>query len=325
MSTKGVLQTMKTEAEFDEMYCEQSVDMMRDQILLLQQKIDAIRNAYLTPISIELSTYLDHTKVDQLGPIVGFGNVTYGPTYNITNISSWAIDSTSTPNLYMYNVNQLTPFEGQTCKIYDSTSGLYIDVTNEMNTGNYNDVPLPPFQTAHMGDMIFLGHSVEFYQVTLTIGTAGKYDNISIVWEYSMGGGNWGPLVFRGVHGSTNFKSVGTNRFTFNMPHDWATDLIDGMQAFWIRARSSWIHNADITVAPLGNQGWTSTGWDDDSVIENCIARWAWGYDYIYHSPGTSGSYGLQPQITSLNSAIQITNANKVKYRDSKTYFTPYI
>jgi len=166
MSTKGVLQTMITEAEFDEMNIESSVDQMADQISLLQEKIDALRNAYMTPISIELKNYLENVKMPQYGGI----SVTYGVNYNVINIIDWTIDGTS-----------------------------------------------------------------------------------GVVYQYN------------------------------------------------------------------------GVGWDNDPVINDDIARWDFGYDYIYRQPGTTGTYGLQPQIDQMNLAISIATYNKTKYRTSKVLLKPYV
>ncbi len=87
----GILQDMITESEFDQMNQETSLDQMQDQIAALQEKINTVWNEYLTPISQQMSSYLVGTKMPQVGGL----NITYGPTYNVSNVTDWIIDGTA--------------------------------------------------------------------------------------------------------------------------------------------------------------------------------------------------------------------------------------
>jgi len=66
-------------------------------------------------------------------------------------------------------------------------------------------------------------------------------------------------------------------------------------------------------------------GWDDDQVIIDLEADWQFGYDYIHHTNGVTGTYGLQDQINILYNALNLLDANKSKYGDSRNVFQKYM
>ena len=65
-------------------------------------------------------------------------------------------------------------------------------------------------------------------------------------------------------------------------------------------------------------------GWDGDTIIINYKDTWDFGYDYLYHPLGTSGTYGIQPMIDALNNGKSTLNGNKDTVSDSKTVFEDY-
>jgi len=65
-------------------------------------------------------------------------------------------------------------------------------------------------------------------------------------------------------------------------------------------------------------------GWDGDTIIINYKDTWDFGYDYLYHPLGTTGTYGIQPMIDALNNGKSTLNGNKDTISDSKTVFEDY-
>lgn len=66
------------------------------------------------------------------------------------------------------------------------------------------------------------------------------------------------------------------------------------------------------------------TGWDSDSTIIDLIDKWDFGYDYITHPFGITGTYGLQARIDQLYDALDLLLSNKSKIEESKTAFEDF-
>lgn len=79
----------------------------------------------------------------------------------------------------------------------------------------------------------------------------------------------------------------------------------------------------DSTANPIYEFG--GIGWDDDQIIIDLEADWQFGYDYIHHVNGVTGTYGLQGQISVLYNALNLLAANKEKYGDSRNVFQKYM
>lgn len=62
-------------------------------------------------------------------------------------------------------------------------------------------------------------------------------------------------------------------------------------------------------------------GDDDDPDIIDWIGQWNFGFDYINHPFGITGTYGLQPRIDQLYDALDLLVDNKSKISESKTVF----
>lgn len=69
---------------------------------------------------------------------------------------------------------------------------------------------------------------------------------------------------------------------------------------------------------------YNGVGWDDDINIINWINQWNFGYDYIHHEFGITGTYGLQDQIDQLYNALDLLITNRNKYENSKTEFEEF-
>lgn len=65
-------------------------------------------------------------------------------------------------------------------------------------------------------------------------------------------------------------------------------------------------------------------GWDSDTQIIDWVDKFDFGYDYLTHPLGITGTYGLNDRITQLNNAKALLGLNKTKITDSKTVFEDY-
>jgi len=67
-----------------------------------------------------------------------------------------------------------------------------------------------------------------------------------------------------------------------------------------------------------------SYGDDSDPNIIEFVNNWNFGRDFIDHSFGISGTFGLQAKIDQLYDAFDLIISNKSKIEDSKTVFENY-
>ena len=147
---------------------------------------------------------------------------------------------------------------------YNADSDTYVDESTNINDSVIDDVLLPPQQTTTEGDTIYIGSDYKFGKVRFNISTAGNYSDITIVWEY-WNGSSWSTLT---VTDNTNgFTVSGTNEVSFTPPADWAKTNINGVTAYWIRARATFGASPSITTAPLGAQGWLWFNYSGSNVV----------------------------------------------------------
>ena len=131
--------------------------------------------------------------------------------------------------------------------------GVQTDEAAEANSAAANDMTLLPAVPV-VNDAYYFGANGPFNQLTVNIGTQGD-GTWTIVWEY-YNGSAWVALA--GVtDGTLAFEAaVGNRDVDFTRPADWARVAVNGVTAFWIRARVS-VFNAVVT-QPLGTQAWVS-------------------------------------------------------------------
>lgn len=65
-------------------------------------------------------------------------------------------------------------------------------------------------------------------------------------------------------------------------------------------------------------------GWDGDTQIIDWVDKFDFGYDYLVHPLGITGTYGLNDRIGQLVNAKALLVLNKTKVVDSKTVFEDY-
>jgi len=64
--------------------------------------------------------------------------------------------------------------------------------------------------------------------------------------------------------------------------------------------------------------------WDNDPDIIDLEDKWQFGYDYINHAFGLTGTYGLQARIDQLENGLSLLVQNKSKVEDSTDAFSGY-
>jgi len=115
--------------------------------------------------------------------------------------------------------------------------GTFKNESTEFNNATADDVEI---MLTAVDDANYFGHATKKpTRLDLVIGVQGVAGASAAVvaWEYSKGAGVWGTLA--GVtDGTTAFTAgTGTVSVTFTAPTDMAADTVDGVNAFWIRAR----------------------------------------------------------------------------------------
>ncbi|MGB9521626.1 MAG: hypothetical protein ACPL6F_02610, partial [Anaerolineales bacterium] len=127
----------------------------------------------------------------------------------------------------------------------------YTDETTAANNATANDITLLR-ATPAVGDAYYFGGKEPFYKLRLNIGTAGA-GTWTIVWEY-YNGSTWTSItdIFDPTNGFKN--GTGNKDIVFSPPTDWASTSVNGIPAYWIRARVSSF--STITTQPKGTQAW---------------------------------------------------------------------
>lgn len=126
--------------------------------------------------------------------------------------------------------------------------GAFTDEDAAAANATANDMTLLP-ATELVNDAYYLGADGIFGGVLLNIGTSGV--GSAITWEY-YNGSSWTALTVSDE--TVGFTSATGNRLiVFTPPSDWATVAVNGVTAYWIRARCS---TASYTTQPLGTQAW---------------------------------------------------------------------
>ncbi len=133
--------------------------------------------------------------------------------------------------------------------------GVQTDETAAANNAAANDMTLLPAAPA-VNDAYYFGAYGVFDKLNLNIGTQGAGD-WTITWEYSNNAGGWTALT-ASIYTDTidHFRgAAGIKTIEFNEPiSTWARQAVNGITAFWIRARVSAFVN--IVTQPLGTQAW---------------------------------------------------------------------
>lgn len=120
--------------------------------------------------------------------------------------------------------------------------GVFTDYTVEADDNNDDDVPLAPLVPV-VNDAFYFGFAEAFLGVAIAITTpaTGEW---SVVWEY-YDGALWQPYLGI-VDESQSFHVAGEVRVEApSLPVVWSTVAVDGVVAFWVRARVDAVVSTD--------------------------------------------------------------------------------
>lgn len=159
---------------------------------------------------------------------------------------------------------QLAYIHEESTQFYNADTATYTDETDDAAESTADDVYLPPQQSTTAGDAIYFGADYKFSEVRINVTTAGSYSDITINWEY-WNGSAWTSLT---VTDNTNgFTVSGTNEVTFTPPADWAKTTVNGVQAYYIRAVTTFGASPSITTAPLAGEVWVWHNYNGSGVV----------------------------------------------------------
>lgn len=171
--------------------------------------------------------------------------------------------------------------------------GVFSDYTPEAASDDPDDVLILPASPA-VGDAAYFGAAKKFGFLTVTMTTAGV-GIWTVAWEY-WNGGAWVPFPAENglVDGTQAFQIVGDCLVTVSsLPADWATVVVDGVEAWYWRARVD-MSLGGITQALAGKvQAWVphllnTTG--EDGTIAWAILDWKdQGFDLVDIPAPTGG------------------------------------
>jgi PKD repeat protein len=167
--------------------------------------------------------------------------------------------------------------------VAEGPAGTFTDQTAAANNVTANDMILIR-ATPAVNDAYYFGNATTFKALGLHVGTLGV-GVWTIAWEYWNGA--WVPLngVSDGTKNGVNGSLTLSGSVSFTQPLDWATTSVDGITAYWIRARVSAF--TSVTTLPLGTQafcGPTVTLWKDGSPVATSV---------LWTRPGRSGEIDI--------------------------------
>lgn len=127
-------------------------------------------------------------------------------------------------------------------QIYKTIDASYANETVDAKMETLSDVA---FQGA-AGDIWYHGSpNYKYAGIKWILSTAGVGGVAA--WEYSKEGGAWGALSMTPVQGDVNLLSL-VNHLTFTAPTDWSKQPVNGIAAYWVRARVTTLY----TTIPIG-------------------------------------------------------------------------
>jgi hypothetical protein len=203
---------------------------------------------------------------------------------------------------YIKYVTSRRFFDPDKVFFYKADTGEYMDLTSAASFSDpsdpttMDDVLLPPQQATTAGDAIYFGGDAKFDCVQIYLTTPGSYSGITIAWEY-WNGTAWTPLtVTDESNGFTNTMQK-IWEVTFTPPADWAKTTVNGVEAYWIRARAVFGASPSITTAPKASQVWLRYGADwyiiqNDGTKLYRVVGYAFKYVQSTYSPVKACPFG---------------------------------
>jgi len=153
---------------------------------------------------------------------------------------------------------------------YNANTTTYTGETVDINDSGTNDVSLPPYQTSVVGDALYIGGDAFPDGLSISIGTAGVYAGITMRWEY-WDGDSWEPLTVT-LDETAFFTVAGTERrVEWTKPSDFAPNVVNGEEAYWVRCVVTAFTTPSVTTSPLGDQAWLFLEKDARVTYEHVI------------------------------------------------------
>ena len=197
------------------------------------------------PDDIRFGTTNDPSTAEQLAQWIeeykegGLTDITYN-----SSIFGGAAQGIAMCNEYFYGIMGdgilLTKIStGRSIKAafqYDADVNSYTDYTNEINNFTQHDVELLP-TTPAVDDAFYFGLYNKFTSIYLVIDSGDEGSDITVTWEY-WNGTTWTALPSV-VDNTNGFTSAGELWIYWDRPADWQQSTVNGVTAYWIRARVS--------------------------------------------------------------------------------------
>ena len=137
------------------------------------------------------------------------------------------------------------------------SSTVLVTQTPGSNNQTPNDLTFLTSSPA-VGQAYNFGFDTRGRYMTINVGTAGA-GTYTITWEYYSSTSS-SYIAVEGLSDGTNgFQTAGTSTVSFSMPgNDWIRSDVNGITAYWIRARLSTF--TSLTTQPLGTRTYWETG-----------------------------------------------------------------
>ena len=217
-----------------------------------------------------------------------------GRTLRVLDFVSPGIENPVGSDLYPHEVvvdDKPVAFALLAMKVDDG--GVFSDYTAEAASDDPDDVLILPLSPV-VGDAAYFGAGKRFGFLTIEMTTAGV-GIWTVAWEY-WNGGAWVPFppVCDLTDGTAAFQTVGPSTVSIAViPPDWAAVVVDGVEAFYWRARVD-MSIGGITQALAGKvqayvpQLLNATG--EDGTISWAILDWKdMGFDLVDIPAPTGG------------------------------------
>jgi len=160
------------------------------------------------------------------------GSTTLSDRFTIDNAGLVGINVTPTVYLDVKPVNYTSP------SVFSYDGATFTDNTSAAATSRGATFTV----LSDTNDYFYVGSTETFTNLNFDFFTLGV--NITLVKEYSKGGGTWGTLAV--TDGTSNMTADGN--ITWTAPADWATDTVNAVASkYWIRLSTS----SNATTIPL--------------------------------------------------------------------------
>lgn len=173
-----------------------------------------------------------YLRIDYAANVANIGRVLRVVGYEISTVQS-------PPGSGLYPRTLVLDDGPQAVLVYaaiQDNGGVFTDYTAQAQSPDADDVPLLPDPLA-LNDAFYFGSLEEFNRLDVELGRR-AYGTFSIAWEV-WDGASWVavPDLVDDTLGFT--AAAGTRTVSWSAPPAWVTTTVDGVSAYWVRARAS--------------------------------------------------------------------------------------